>query len=214
MSLSELMVFLNLIGFAASLASEDQKAARAITKFIEVSGFKEVAIVKQMKSSSNKERLDNIAEAIIKGFNGDVTFRISNGIMKELTTNKESIAIMLADNTFWTKGAFVEGKLLLAFVGGAFNLGNVFNSLWMRMVYDINVLVWRANSSTIAMTTFKPFESESCNDTSPRLVSEFVNDQWSSLDFFPDKFTNLNRCPLRVATYKSPPAMMIKATNE
>lgn len=60
------------------------------------------------------------------------------------------------------------------------------------------------------MYTFFPYSAEQCEAFVPIVYDYFENGTFTqNLPIFPDKFANLFRCPIKVATYNFPPFMML-----
>lgn len=107
---------------------------------------------------------------------------------------------LLAENLFNDK------KYLLVLLNdGVDSATDNLKAFWSRWVYNVNVLS-AAEDGRVSMHTFFPFAKESCGDDfNLELINEFdpATKEWSSKDFFPDKFTNITDCPLRVAVLSS-----------
>jgi hypothetical protein len=76
-------------------------------------------------------------------------------------------------------------------------ISQIFNLLWHANVYNVNVL---KNDMTVA--TYFPFQRHYCSDTTPVTVNRFFNGHFmnSTSNFFPNKFKDLQHCPINVAT--------------
>lgn len=86
----------------------------------------------------------------------------------------------------------------------------LFSLFWKEMVADV-ILLEDETNGRISAHTFYPFTEKTCYDTKPIKINEF-DCVWSNDDFFPSKFKNLHRCPLKVVTYHTPPAILISKT--
>ena len=76
-------------------------------------------------------------------------------------------------------------------------ISKIFNLLWHANVYNVNIL---RNDMTVA--TYFPFQQHCCSDTTPVIVNRFFNGQFmnSTSNFFPNKFKDLQNCPINIAT--------------
>lgn len=85
-----------------------------------------------------------------------------------------------------------------------FELKSIFKSLWDLYVNNVNVLATNMDKS-ISVWTFIPFSDFACNKTDPFLLTTYVNGSFNPQPqlFFPDKFQNFHKCPIKVATFES-----------
>lgn len=75
---------------------------------------------------------------------------------------------------------------------------------------NVIVLTPTDDYETILMYTFFPYSAEQCEAFVPIVYDYFENGTFTqNLPIFPDKFANLFRCPIKVATYNFPPFMML-----
>lgn len=104
-------------------------------------------------------------------------------------------------------------KLVIAIPKAMKNkIKNIFELLWAKFIYDVNVLIQNENSSSFAMLTFMPFSDGFCNNTSTIKVNEFDGEtqKWSSRLNFPRKFKNLQNCSVNVGTFNGPPSVIVR----
>lgn len=80
----------------------------------------------------------------------------------------------------------------------------IFSKFWKAYIYNVNVLVTdEISSDLVSVFTYIPFPNESCGDTKPIRINVFnkTTMNWTTTEFFPKKFKQLNRCPLRFVGY-------------
>lgn len=91
---------------------------------------------------------------------------------------------------------------LLVFVNGTFvEVDKVMRTFWSNFMHNINILS-EESDGTVGTYTFFPFADGSCGlEVSLKLFNQFdpKRNAWSEEIFFPEKFNNLNLCPLKVA---------------
>lgn len=94
-------------------------------------------------------------------------------------------------------------------------MAKIFESLWSRLITNANILWQPAESESEAlMYTFYPYTSVYCEKTYPIKLNQYLNGEWlNEVEYYPYKMRNLFRCPIRVATFVSPPFMMIRDVN-
>lgn len=88
----------------------------------------------------------------------------------------------------------------------------IFQILWTKYIFNVNVLRTDGNSEKVEMFTFKPFNGKKCGNVDPILVNEFINRSmtWKSNNFFPAKFKDLKKCAINVLTFESPPSTVVE----
>lgn len=75
---------------------------------------------------------------------------------------------------------------------------------------NVIVLTPTEDYETILLYTFFPYTAEHCEAFKPIVYDYFENGTFiRNLPIFPDKFANLFRCPLKIATYNFPPFVML-----
>lgn len=62
----------------------------------------------------------------------------------------------------------------------------IFELLWNKQIFNAIVMHEEGNGR-ISVKTFLPFKPGKCNDTSPVLINEFKNGNFSDGNIFPDK---------------------------
>lgn len=95
----------------------------------------------------------------------------------------------------------LRGFYLFVLLNGEIDeLEEIFRVLWRKYIY--NVAAMFKDGEVVQMKTFMPFNN-SCSNTSPVIVNSFSNGKFSEphKTIFPDKFTDLVGCTMRVATY-------------
>jgi hypothetical protein len=81
---------------------------------------------------------------------------------------------------------------------------HIFTILWKIKMFNVNIIC--KHSSHIVLETFLPYQKvKSCGSTHPLIINTFSNQSWQSGIFFPKKFTNLHKCPIKVASFLYPP---------
>ncbi|CRK93730.1 CLUMA_CG007258, isoform A [Clunio marinus] len=92
-----------------------------------------------------------------------------------------------------------NGFYLIVFVNGRIKeIGEIFKILWKIDFFNVNVM-FADKDELIKVETFIPFTEGNCNNTTPKLINEFVNGTFNQGidEFFPKKFKDLKGCFLR-----------------
>ncbi|CRL04595.1 CLUMA_CG017663, isoform A [Clunio marinus] len=85
-------------------------------------------------------------------------------------------------------------------------LNRVFEFAWKYFMH--NFIVLTGNGTKITLSTYDPFRNGICGDTSPvSTVIDIKTDIHNSIDLFPNKMINMNKCPLRIPLINYLPAI-------
>lgn len=89
----------------------------------------------------------------------------------------------------------------------------IFSKFWKLYIFNVNVLV-NVNgfsSDLVSIFTYMPFSNGSCGNIQPVYINGFdkISMKWSTNVFFPEKFQQLNRCPIRFGFYENNPGIVI-----
>lgn len=84
-------------------------------------------------------------------------------------------------------------------------MNEIFETLWKKFIFNVNVLIAERNTTKVSLFTFMPFNEKSCNNVNPIKINEFDAEtmKWSKEIFFPKKFTNLHKCPIKVGMFEN-----------
>lgn len=106
----------------------------------------------------------------------------------------------------------------LVLVDGSFEgIESVMSIFWSFWIYNISIMIEGKNGK-ISMFSVFPFSNEKCGtESSLKLINEFnsLTRSWKSKIFFPEKFNNLNSCPLKVGGLQSSiPSVIVKKSDK
>lgn len=113
----------------------------------------------------------------------------------------------ITPNGFWLSGFYV----VILINGETSEVNAMLKLFWKVKIHNV-VVIFQENSE-VFVKTFMPFNSESCYDTTPKLVNHFKDGNFLSgfEKLFPEKMKNLHGCPVRVAIGTSTdPSVVIK----
>ena len=105
-----------------------------------------------------------------------------------------------------------EGYYLIVLTKGNIpEIQNIFQQLWLKFIFNVNILL-EDESELVSLLTFMPFNGFICGDTTPIKTNQFdkISGKWESIDFYPKKFKNLFKCPVRVGAFDTTPAVIKK----
>lgn len=169
-------------------------------------------LVLPQSEKNNLNFLDEINEIVeISSMNPKCPFRVefkkSEGSEK-MKYRRFNIFIVVSVKefyTFFTKSSknlnFKKFFLIILLNGSEVEAKEIMNTVWKFRMFNVDI-IYSNNENLISIATFEPFHDESCEHTKFLLINQFKAGKFvkNSKDFFPEKFKNLQSCPLRVAT--------------
>ena len=105
-----------------------------------------------------------------------------------------------------------EGYYLIVLTKGNIpEIQNILQQLWMKFIFNVNILL-EDESEFVSLLTFMPFNGYICGDTTPIKINQFDkgSGKWKFEEFYPKKFKNLFKCPVRVGAFDTTPAVIQK----
>lgn len=90
-------------------------------------------------------------------------------------------------------------------------MDKIFAALWKKKIVNANVIFMpQGNPNDALVFTYYPYSYYYCEDVIPIHLNHYKDNQWlHEIDYFPKKLTNFHGCKIRVATFNSPPFMMV-----
>lgn len=86
----------------------------------------------------------------------------------------------------------------------------ILNDCWSLQITKVNVVLPMQNNDGVHLYTYYPFKAGFCEQVRPVLYNSYINGRFvERKPHFPQKFSNLHRCPLRVSTFELVPHMML-----
>lgn len=190
-----------LLSKAISIAIQEACSKKTITADIRI-------LSNNGEIDSFLKNLSNIAANIESGFN--------------LNQNKEkkkcNIFIIDKLNDFKEFQKFISpqffdfrGNFLILFIDGTLEeIQEIFEVMWNFQILNVNAM-FKSAMDVLSIVTFLPFKNHKCNDTTPVVISEYINATFSRRDFFIEKLSNLQQCPIKIViATKSEPYIFIK----
>lgn len=102
----------------------------------------------------------------------------------------------------------IDGYFLIVLVEGAIDeLYQISRQMWSIFINKIDFLVEEHNG--VSLLTFFPFSPAKCDDAKPVIIKRF-NGSSGNETFYPEKFSDMLQCPIKVVTFNTPPMMMIE----
>lgn len=90
----------------------------------------------------------------------------------------------------------IKGFYIVVFTLKDVNESLIFETMWRKSFY--NVIILKACGESVVLSTFFPFQTNKCQSTQPVVINTFIDNRWTSQDFFPSKLKNFHRCPVKV----------------
>lgn len=89
-------------------------------------------------------------------------------------------------------------------------INKILEDCWSLYIANSIILTPTEDYETILMYTFFPYTREHCERSNAIVYDYFENGKFvRNASIFPEKFGNLFRCPLKIATYSYPPYIML-----
>lgn len=145
-------------------------------------------------TSNEYENLDNHAHCSVVIINSFDEFKIfyDDKFMTNLDNEHSPLLLILINATTSSIGKDYS------------EIMNIFKHLWNASIYNVNVMIENDFSGNVLVFTYFPFQSHHCSDMNPVLINkyiaeidDFIN---STVNFFPSKIRDLQKCPINVAT--------------
>lgn len=103
---------------------------------------------------------------------------------------------------------YFNGFFIVFFPNATFSdMNKIFELLWKMFVFNVIII-----NESGEVFTFMPFgKLGNCSDVTPVEINNFNREssEWTSKNFFPRKFTNLNKCPIKCGVFNLIPAIII-----
>ena len=100
---------------------------------------------------------------------------------------------------------FRKYYLLVLLQHNSTEIENILKSFWKFWIFNISIITENVNGN-ISLYTYFPFTNKKCSKSGVVKEINSFSSQWESEIFFPEKFKDLKKCPLKVGclSYSSP----------
>lgn len=125
--------------------------------------------------------------------------RMQNLIVIESIVGFRQLQLNTNHNSFNNKAYYI-----VALINGTLeDVSEIFKAFWKLHISNVN-LIQKNTDESIELITFYPKSTSSCDDISPVTINSFRRDiaKWSKTFTFPGKFSNFNRCPIKVTYFE------------
>lgn len=105
--------------------------------------------------------------------------------------------------------------LLILLRGISDNVKEIASAFWKTFISDVNFLA--KNGEEFSIYSFFPFDDGRCGDNlNFKVVNTYnpKNNSWTSSNFYPDKFHDLNHCKLKVGVREFPPMTTVEKLSD
>lgn len=151
----------------------------------------------------------DVVEEVLKRNSGKISVRVENYMQTGSIRKRFSLVFIndiasfrsfnkkLSPKVFLFRGIFI----FVLVAGKISAVEEIFATLWAKNIFNVDVIFEDAND--VKVVTFFPFNDESCNNTTPKVIRSYRNGSFEEKSsIFPDKFKNLHNCPLRVTIFE------------
>ncbi|XP_070496109.1 uncharacterized protein [Chironomus tepperi] len=157
---------------------------------------------------SNKETHEAVKLSILKYAFETETVRMPN--LMSPTHNPYRYSVLIVDNfkSFDTSRSFINSatfkysgfQIVILLDGNLEDVHNIFTYFWSKDISNVIALI---NQNGTLLLNFEPFRNpQRCDDTSPKVINNFIDGKFTSKITFKKRFHNLNLCPITVTTFK------------
>lgn len=168
--------------------------------------------------SRNEETDDKIS---FLSKHSTVPVQIESNLSKLKDRKRTHVLLLLSSFEVFNKfhlqltiaNVYPNGFYTIVFLAGndTADLDKIFAVLWEKFIFNVNIITQK--SETIEMFTFMPYRKDGkCGDVSHVKINEFDTKsmQWINKDFYPKKFHDLHKCPVKCGAFNLEPAIIIE----
>lgn len=180
----------------------------------------------QAVSKENEYRHhDMINEILFKMTDMDISVRLEDKVLMEKVSKKRVHNIVFVDShlsflnffknlpssTFEYQGYYII--VLTTYTEDQYSvMSSIFEFLWNEYIINLNV-IWKPllNENEAYMYTYFPFTNFYCGKTYPVQLNQYSFGRWlnAGKSIFPNKMSNLHKCPLTAAVVPTGPFMKL-----
>lgn len=154
----------------------------------------------------NIEQISDIVRSLLISFESCTSFQINSVHNASLVEKRRRVFNLLILENFASFSQLMlkvsrfefnfNGFFSLIFIDIKLSeIVKVFDISWANFMHNLNVIaVDKFNRTTLF--TYEPFRNGKCDDTSP--ILKHVSGSTTLIDIFPNKMSNLHKCPLQV----------------
>lgn len=218
-----------------NIDSQHESVTDAVKEIIKTFFLPKTSILDIITSSSNvksRRAMEDIISETLQDTLGEVLVSlhdIENYVQSKRLGRKKVFNIFYVDSYAAFKRIFLrllpeefnyQGYYLIVITEKSLKQYNeiksMMNDLWSLYIVNVNVIyVTHSNRQVSLMMTFYPFTDSHCEKVFPVSQNTYILHRGfvRDTDHFPNKLANLHGCPLSVATFNSPPFVIV-ARNE
>lgn len=202
------------------LQVNDESLILATSEIIEKIFFKVFSTVNIIKATKDSAEGSDFINKLLLYHHSFIVRLDNNTNIKSIKTRKKRNNIIVLDDieSFRVLNGNLDSNifsfrayyLIVGIKGKIQATEEIFKTLWNKNIFNANVIY--VNRGEVEVTTFLPFGNEVCGSYLPKVVGNFRNGSFRSMKaFYPNKFKNLRGCPLKIATFEEPLAIMKKS---
>lgn len=174
--------------------------------------------------SDNEETFEEIISSFLSTSNGNLSVQIESfEKAQKAQTIKKAFVVIFVDNLEKIENFSKQVKhesfkfngyyLIVIDEKSEIEMKKVFEMFWKKFIFNVNIFRIDKSSYKGNLFTFLPFKENSCDDVTPVMINEFDR-KWKTDIFFPKKFKNLNKCPIKAGTVDIKPAVIVGKFNK
>jgi hypothetical protein len=181
----------------------------------------------QVTHANNSKIVSDILNEVLMNGNCMTAFQIDfkMNLRESFRKRRRAFNIMLIDsfdsflkikNAMNVKLFNYQGYYLIVIVANSddnfITMMRIFGEMWSNYIINTNIVFMSLkNPKEVVLYTFYPYTSLYCEKVIPIEINKFIDNRWiKSFNYFPEKLHNFYNCTLHVATFSTPPFMIIK----
>ncbi|CAO1398973.1 unnamed protein product [Diamesa hyperborea] len=214
---STLVFIFEKINFLSLLSNDLENAVLKIIESNSIEQFSTLYLIGSSSEFTSKSFVNGLLNSS-KAFHYEDQRQL---IENQYTTRSLSLIDVENVDTFHSMLQYITPKrfhfngyfLIVLQDGNDEEIQTIFELLWKKFIYNVNV-VMEMNNGVVNLMTFIPFNQVSCGNTTPVLINQFNKStgNWNSEEFFPKKQKNFFQCPIRIVAFESVPLVLVKYT--
>ncbi|CAO1425859.1 unnamed protein product [Diamesa serratosioi] len=178
-----------------------------------------INVIEAFELDAESSELENCATKIIEQLNSKVAVCVEDfSTDYDILSIKRYISVFLIDylesfqpllGQITAENYNFDGYFMFVVANGnSSSIQSLFKTLWQVYIYNVIVLIEEDNQ--ISLMSFIPYNKRVCGDTTPVIINKFNNGSllFKTKELFPKKFVNLLNCPIKIASFSIPPAVL------
>ncbi|KAL7030930.1 hypothetical protein ACKWTF_006837 [Chironomus riparius] len=223
MKITSVITLIILMNFCTFIVSDNYEAIGIIEEIVTSHGTQDIYYVNLLTSDNyikDKNSMDFMSDLIKQLSKWKSVIIINEKFLSRLLKKRILLTVILL-NSFeefkkmaskFTHIHFNFAGYYVIFFENAKDqeVHNIFQIVWNLYIRNINLV--RYINKSVVVETFFPFTPTHCNKTIPAKLAKYQDGKflYKADEYFPKKFTNLHKCPIKIASVTALSPSIIK----